>query len=112
MAAVWYKLMKIQQEEEEDLMKLVLVVRAMLDRKKRRKHRWWVHGLLQKRKEYGVFYHLVKELNLDAERFQQYFRLSREQFAQVLFGIGPYIEKRSRSREVIDTRQRLAVCLR
>ena len=82
-------------------MKLVLV-RALLQRKKRRQHRWWVHNLLQKRIEHGVFYHLVKELNLDAERFQQYFHLSREQFAQVLFCIGPYIEKRSRSREVMQ----------
>ena len=37
MAAVWYKMLKIQQEEEEDFMKLV-PVRALLQRKKRRQH--------------------------------------------------------------------------
>ena len=40
MAAVWYKLLKIQQQQQqEDFMKLVLVVRALLERKKRRQHR-------------------------------------------------------------------------
>ncbi|KAK7453907.1 hypothetical protein BaRGS_00039613 [Batillaria attramentaria] len=31
-----------------------------------------------------VFFHLVRELQMDGEKFQQYSRLSREQFAQVL----------------------------
>ena len=55
-----------------------------LRRKKKRKHRFWVHEMLQKRKEHGVYHHLVKELELDQERFHQYFRMSKEQFGELL----------------------------
>ena len=41
-----------------------------------------------KRQEKGAYQNLVRELNGDTERFQQYFRLTREQFAQVLFLVG------------------------
>ncbi|KAL8605254.1 hypothetical protein ACOMHN_031195 [Nucella lapillus] len=44
--------------------------------------------------------------------FQQYFRLSREQFSQVLFLIGDTLIKDNRIRDVISPRERLAVCLR
>ncbi|KAL8608372.1 hypothetical protein ACOMHN_002605 [Nucella lapillus] len=44
--------------------------------------------------------------------FQQYFRLSREQFSEVLFLIGDTLIKDNRIRDVISPRERLAVCLR
>ena len=55
----------------------------------RRKHRWWVHDIIKNRFQQGAYHNLVKYLQFDKEKFQQYFRLTREQFDQVLC----YIEK-------------------
>ncbi|KAL8582017.1 hypothetical protein ACOMHN_027998 [Nucella lapillus] len=82
-----------------------------MKKRKQRRHRWWVHAILEKRRQYGTYHHLVQELQLDGEMFQQYFRLSREQFSQVLFLIGDTLIKDNRIRDVISPRERLAVCL-
>ena len=53
----------------------------------RRKHRWWVHDIIKNRHKQGAYHNLVKKLQFDEEKFQQYrlyFRLTREQFDQVL----------------------------
>ena len=50
----------------------------------RRKHRWWVNGIIKNRLQQGAYHNLVKNLQFDEEKFQQYFRLKREQFDQVL----------------------------
>ena len=39
-----------------------------------RGNRFWIHPILNKRKEYGTFYHLVRELELDEEKYIEYFR--------------------------------------
>ena len=49
-----------------------------------RKHRWWVHDIIKNRLQQGAYHNLVKYLQFDEEEFQQYFRLTREQFDQVL----------------------------
>ncbi|KAL8595199.1 hypothetical protein ACOMHN_043352 [Nucella lapillus] len=83
-----------------------------MKKRQKRRHRWWVHAILEKRRQYGTYHHLVKKLQLDGEMFQQYFRLSREQFSQVLFLIGDTLIKDNRIRDVISPRERLAICLR
>ncbi|KAL8565422.1 hypothetical protein ACOMHN_029115 [Nucella lapillus] len=83
-----------------------------MKKRQKRRHRWWVHAILEKRRQYGTYHHLVQELQLDGERFQQYFRLSREQFSQVLFLIRDTLIKDNRIRDVISPRERLAICLR
>ena len=101
------------QQEELSLIALLSAYTAYKRREQvRRKHRWWVHSLLEKRKEQGAYYNLVQELSLDGDKFQQYFRVTREQFTQVLFYVGEDLVKYSRCREVICPRQRLAICLR
>ena len=66
------------------------------NKNKKRKHRSWVDNILKKRKGQGAYQHLVRELQGDGERFQQYFRLTREQFAQVLFLVEEDLVKHSR----------------
>ena len=48
---------------------------------------------------------MVKELQFDEEKFQQYFRLMREPFAQVLCYVEEDLLKHCRNREVICPRQ-------
>ena len=50
----------------------------------RRKHFWWVHDIIKNRLQQGAYHNLVKDLQFDEEISQQYFRLTREQFDQVL----------------------------
>ncbi|KAL7384014.1 hypothetical protein ABVT39_022614 [Epinephelus coioides] len=41
-----------------------------------RRRRVWVHDILQGREQHGEYHRLVRELLLDGERFQRYFRLN------------------------------------
>ena len=77
-----------------------------------RRRRWWVHPILQLRREHGAYYRLVRELQLDNERFHQYFRMSREEFARLLqMTEGRIAKKKTQLRETISARQRLAICI-
>ena len=55
---------------------------------------WWIHKIIKQIQIYGVYYHLVKELKLDSERFQQYFRMT----------IKPLLAKVNRGRETINAK--------
>ncbi|XP_041347115.1 protein ALP1-like, partial [Gigantopelta aegis] len=75
--------------------------------------RWWVHHINTKRHEYGEYHRLVRELQLDEDSFHQYFRMTREQFAQILYLVEPHICKQdTQLREAISARERLALCIR
>ena len=52
--------------------------------KRQQRRRWWLHSILKERKQFGELGRLVKELELDGERSQQYFRTTRKQFAHIL----------------------------
>ena len=69
--------------QDELLITILSVYREIRKKKKTRKRRWWVHPILQRRCEQGCYHRLVQELQLDGEMFKRYFRLTREQFAQL-----------------------------
>lgn len=102
-------IMDIDQAEDDDMLLLCLLLHK---KRMKRKHRWWIHDIYQHRSRYGVYHHLIKELELDNERFTQYFRLNREQFKQVLALVEPHLAKKTRARIPISEKQMLAVCLR
>ena len=91
---------------------IIATVHRLVQQRKRRMHRWWVHAILQRRNEYGLYSHLVRELELDSEKFHGYFRMSQHQFGIVLNLVEQRIAKYSLCREVVCPKQRLAVCLR
>ena len=73
----------------------------------------WVHETLQNRKEQGDYWGLVQELRFDDERFRMYFRVTREQFDELLTIVGPTISKETTNyREPIAPAERLSICLR
>ncbi len=51
-----------------------------------------MHETLRSRKQFGEF-GLAKELRFHSDRFQVYFRLSREQFHSLLSRVGPRISR-------------------
>lgn len=101
------------QDSSSDEDEVLLMAHLYIKATKKRKRRWWVHTILQKRKKFGEYHRLVKELELDGERFQQYFRLTREQFAHILGIVGPHLQRQNTNwREALSPRERLAICLR
>jgi len=98
---------------QEEYLHFVLMFGVVVARRRlRRRHRFWVQEILQKRKQYGTYYHLVRELEFNAEQFPRYFRLTREQFQTVLYHVEESLVKVNLTREAICPRQRLAICLR
>ena len=69
--------------EEANFQEILIAAYAKRLRVAKRKHRFWIHPILNKRKEYGAFYHLVRELELDEEKYKEkyieYFRMSPQQ---------------------------------
>ena len=63
---------------------------------------WRIHEIIKQIKIYDVYYHLVKELKLDSERFHLYFQITREEFGDILFQIEPLRAKVNRARETIN----------
>ena len=76
---------------DDEMMMMMLLEE---DRSKERKY--WVHPINKKRKRLGEFHRLVKELQLtEDQKFKNYTRLSKEQFADVLEMVAHDIQKGS-----------------
>ena len=58
----------------------VLLLYAVGNKRKRK----WVHEVNMKRRESGEFLHLKKQLRQDEVKFKEYFRMSSDQFEQLL----------------------------
>lgn len=78
---------------------------------KRRKHRFWVHDIFKKRKEYGEFHHLFPDLLKDDAKFFQYFRMSQHKFFELLNKLR-YSKKYTPFREPVSCEERLALTLK
>ncbi|XP_039654148.1 uncharacterized protein LOC120557668 [Perca fluviatilis] len=73
----------------------------------------WVLPILQDRRSIGEYHQLVQELRVDDHLFQGYFRLTKEQFDNLLSWVRPQIAKRdTQMRASIGPAERLAICLR
>ena len=68
-------------------------MKLMLLGSENRQHRFWVHDILKRRQEYGAYYHLVRELELDNDKYHAYFRMSAKKLEHVLHFVGPVIQK-------------------
>ncbi|KAK5603227.1 hypothetical protein CRENBAI_012191 [Crenichthys baileyi] len=96
-----------------DFTDLITVFYLWRAEKRHRCQRPWVHEILQEREQFGEYHHLNQELRLDDGRFQQYFRLSRTQFEDLLSRVGRRIGLRDTNyRRCIPAAERLSICLR
>ena len=72
-----------------------------------------MHETLQRREDLGEFHRLVQELSSHEDKFFQYFRMSEEQFMEILKLIEGDVEKLTTEyRRPISAKERLAICLR
>ena len=104
-------------DEDDDLMLTLLLGYTYWDilhaQEEKDPRNFWVHTILSKRKQHGEYYHLVSELSLDSDKFENYFRLNQQQFDELEQLVGPLIAKNElQLRETISPRQRLAITLR
>ncbi|XP_033978104.1 protein ANTAGONIST OF LIKE HETEROCHROMATIN PROTEIN 1-like [Trematomus bernacchii] len=84
-----------------------------MSRRRPRVHRFWVHPILRKCLQRGEYHVLVQELRLDDHLFQQYFRMSKNVFDELLGKVGSLITKvDTHMRVSIGPAERLAICLR
>ena len=112
MAPGWSTLVTAEQTLATEELIIMIAASMLKTTRWKRRHRWWVHAILQKRHTFGLYYHLVRELQLDEEKFKEFFRLNREQFKRVLFAVEEKLVKHCRNREVLCPRERLSICLR
>jgi hypothetical protein len=68
----------------------VLLLHAVGNKRERK----WVHEVNMKRGESGEFHHLMKQLYQNEVKFKEYFRMSSNQFEQLLSLIKDDIEKK------------------
>lgn len=78
----------------------------------RKKKRFWVHPILQLRKDHGFYEAIFPTLSLHEDKFKNYFRMSTEQFENLLSLVGPLIVKQKAIRDPISAPARLAMTLR
>ena len=76
--------------ESDDSDDEVLLLYAVGNKRERK----WVHEVNMKRRESGEFHHLMKQLRQDEVKFKEYFRVSSNQFEQLLSLIKDDIEKK------------------
>lgn len=70
-----------------------------------------MHRIYQQRKEHGIFYHLEQELELDEQKYYEYFRMSPNQMEEYLNAMGPSIQKQATVRYIFRTSsERNAFC--
>jgi len=95
--------------ESDDSDDEVLLLYAVGNKRERK----WVNEGNMKRREFGEFHHLMKQLRRDEFTFKEYFRMSNNQFEQLLSLIKDDNEKKEVNyRESISAEERLALCLR
>lgn len=99
-------------DEELYLLQILLSEELRQEKIKRRKRKW-CHEICQKRKEFGEFHTLFKDLLDDEKKFFQYFRMSHEKYCELLEILRQDLQKQTTTfREPIKPEERLAICLR
>ena len=99
--------------DDDFLLDMLILYWFYHGKKPKRRNKYWVHDIFKRRNEFGEYHRLVLELQLDGERFQQYFRMSREQFKMLLYLVEGDIGKMDKQLRIsISPRQRLTICIR
>ena len=80
---------------------------------KRRRHRWWIRPIIKKRHNEGATHLLLSKNPSDGFFFEQYLRLSKENFDFLLDKINRHLLKKdTKCRKSITPSEKLAVTLR
>jgi len=89
---------------------LIKVCQHILEkRNERKKRRWWVKAWIMRRDTLGASNRLLVEwTSEDRDMYKNHFRISREEFFELLSKVKPYIEKQDiNMRECISAHVKL-----
>jgi hypothetical protein len=107
------------EDDEEDILLVCYLHSRTVSKKnirkykKKRDRRVWIHETLSLRNTLGEFHRLIQELLMDTTRYQQYFRMTPDDFQELVLIISPLIHRSSTTyREAISDSERLAITLR
>lgn len=97
-----------------NMLKKKLLILLYYNRHLRRPQRSvWVREIFKKRRQQGDYHNLIQEMRLgDKDKHFNYFRMSSQQFDELLGIVSPYITKQHCVREPISAGERLALTLR
>ena len=105
-----YELLHKKHQYQLVLLSLLLKKRCTLRAK--RKHRFWVHDIIKGREKQGAYNNLVRELELDSQKFHEHFRMSPAKLEYILSLVGPELEKKSTVRKPLPAKMKLTICIR
>lgn len=90
-----------------------LLYKAYRRKKNRGQRKMWVHPIIEKRLQLGVFHTLFRELREDERRFFNYFRMSMMSFDELHSKLKASLQRQNTvMRDCIDPMEMLAVTLR
>ena len=110
--------MTSSSEDETVLVAITAAAAVFVDdepkRKKRKKRAVWAKPWLLERSVFGVYESLLQKMKLDdVEGYQNYLRMSEENFLELVALVRPDIEKQNTwMREAIPTEVKLAATIR
>lgn len=100
-------------DSDDDLLFLITAGLLYNKIKKKKKRKYWIHPIINERKNRGFFYTLYDELNGDPDKFFNFTRMSRETFQELLSIIKDSCSKRNTTmRESIPVEEKLLITLR
>lgn len=78
---------------------------------KRKRRKYWIHPVLADRTQ--SCYKIAKELDVDEEKFQNFYRMSKPAFQDLLELVGPQIQKKDTNcRMALREDEKLIITLR
>ena len=81
---------------QEYLILAGIIVAIELDRPPRRRKRWWVREWILRRRLFGQYENLMRELELEhSQDFKNFLRMEPDMFRELLERVGPTITKKS-----------------
>ena len=113
-AALLERYLRLNEEDDDDEEHFILESLALMQHSAlKRRRRFWIHPTIQRRQKLGEYHRLIKELESDDERFKQYFRMTKQQFYDILHLIeNDIVKKMTTFRRPIGAAERLAITLK
>ena len=104
-------------EDENIAISLCLIIiasAALRLQRERRRPRRWVRPWINRRRQFGAYNALMKELaSEDPQSFRNFLRMDKQDFDELLLKVTPFIQKQDTNmRESITPAERLSLTLR
>ncbi|KYN02070.1 hypothetical protein ALC62_07124 [Cyphomyrmex costatus] len=102
-----------QMSRRRKLLAITATLSSILKkRKKYKQKRFWTSELCQNRQDFGAFYKVYPIILHDSTMFKNYYRMTKEQFEDLLTLVAPIIIKQHMIRTPISPKERLLLILR